>query len=605
MNTRWSPFVKQLVVVAGLLACVWLVFRVRVLLGPLVLALLLAYLASYPVNWAVRRTGWRRTPIVAVVLASTVLIIVAISVLIVPWSVGLLRSFSATLVSVVQELLKATPRPIQITPTLTIDLGTFYSPINGWLHSVIQPNLSTAQNLQRLFFPFASGAAVVVMGAVTSVLWIIFIFVISFYALKDTPRLVRLVTASIPPPWRPEAGKLWRELALIWDSFVRGRLSLSVLVGFLTGLAMSILGMRNAAALGLLAGILEFIPGIGPVIAAIPAVLIALILGSSWLPLPNGWFAILVILTYFLLSQFENNYLLPRVVGSRMALHPAAIIVGAVAGAELAGILGILLAAPVIASLRVLSAYAIRKLFDQDPFPAPKPRPSRAQLWEEQIRDRPARAILFDLDGTLIETDEGLVEQMSRRSRFFRPLLPDEQRAHLARRWLMASEAWINGGITVLDRLHLDGLLFGISDRLRRWQGLRTRAEFVTVDGSLETLWTLWRRGYPLALVTSRDHLDAEAFLAQYQLDSLFRAVISRDHARRLKPHPMPLQLAAKRLGVTPKQCVMVGDTSVDIRSAKAAGALAVGVLCGFGDRNDLAGADLVIDSPTELTNWL
>lgn len=176
---------------------------------------------------------------------------------------------------------------------------------------------------------------------------------------------------------------------------------------------------------------------------------------------------------------------------------------------------------------------------------------------------------------------------------------------HLARHWLMASEAWVNGAVTLLDRLHLDGALFGVTNRLHRWQGFRAREDFVTVDGSIETLQALWQRGYPLALVTSRGRQDVEAFLAQHELDSVFRVVVTRDSVRRLKPHPMPVRLAAKRLGVSPKQCVMVGDTNVDIRSAQAAGALAVGVLCGFGDRNDLADADLVIEAVTQLAKWL
>jgi len=67
----------------------------------------------------------------------------------------------------------------------------------------------------------------------------------------------------------------------------------------------------------------------------------------------------------------------------------------------------------------------------------------------------------------------------------------------------------------------------------------------------------------------------------------------------------VPVRLAAKQLGLPPEQCVLVGDTSVDVRAAKAAGALAVGVLCGFGDKNDFKGADLVIESTEQLAAWL
>jgi phosphoglycolate phosphatase len=81
--------------------------------------------------------------------------------------------------------------------------------------------------------------------------------------------------------------------------------------------------------------------------------------------------------------------------------------------------------------------------------------------------------------------------------------------------------------------------------------------------------------------------------------------VITREDAQRMKPHPMPVRLAAERLGVKAEQCIMVGDTSVDIRAGKAAGSLAVGVRCGFGHDGDFREADLVLDNPAELTDWL
>ncbi len=91
----------------------------------------------------------------------------------------------------------------------------------------------------------------------------------------------------------------------------------------------------------------------------------------------------------------------------------------------------------------------------------------------------------------------------------------------------------------------------------------------------------------------------------QNGLGNLFWVVVTRDDVKRLKPHPMPVRTAAERLGLPVEQCVMVGDTRLDVRAAKAAGALAVGVLTGFGTANDLREADLVLASPSELDDWL
>ena len=82
-------------------------------------------------------------------------------------------------------------------------------------------------------------------------------------------------------------------------------------------------------------------------------------------------------------------------------------------------------------------------------------------------------------------------------------------------------------------------------------------------------------------------------------------AVVTREDVRHMKPHPMPVQAAAQELGVPAEQCIMVGDTVVDVRAGKAAGALAVGVRSGFGQDGDFNEADLVLDSPAQLVLWL
>ena len=109
--------------------------------------------------------------------------------LVAPALYNLLVSFAVTLVSVITELLDVTPRPITITPELTFDLGPLYTPVNQWLRSVIQPDLTTIQNLQRYFFPVATGAASVVIGAVTSIFWIFFIVILVFILVRDGPRI--------------------------------------------------------------------------------------------------------------------------------------------------------------------------------------------------------------------------------------------------------------------------------------------------------------------------------------------------------------------------------------------------------------------------------
>jgi predicted PurR-regulated permease PerM len=116
------------------------------------------------------------------------------------------------------------------------------------------------------------------------------------------------------------------------------------------------------------AALLELIPNWGYGISGAVGVIFAFFQGSSWIPLPSWAFALLVAGLYFLMWQIDTNYLIPRIIGSRLQLPPGVIIVGIIAGASVGGALGILLAAPAIASVRVLGSYIYRRLLDIEPY---------------------------------------------------------------------------------------------------------------------------------------------------------------------------------------------------------------------------------------------
>jgi phosphoglycolate phosphatase len=211
-------------------------------------------------------------------------------------------------------------------------------------------------------------------------------------------------------------------------------------------------------------------------------------------------------------------------------------------------------------------------------------------------------AILFDLDGTLIDTDDQAVERLAQRL----------QRLHWpnsegAARWLvMAAETPGNASITFLDMLGLDAPLRSLYARLYKWRGLHTRENFCIMAGVRDMLSALEAR-YKLAVVTTRGQKDADAFLDQYDLHDLFGTLATCESTWRLKPHPSPVRYAAKQLNVPVERCVMVGDTTVDVRSARKAGAWTVAVLCGFGERKELerAGAHVILEHTSQLASIL
>jgi HAD superfamily hydrolase (TIGR01549 family) len=211
-------------------------------------------------------------------------------------------------------------------------------------------------------------------------------------------------------------------------------------------------------------------------------------------------------------------------------------------------------------------------------------------------------AILFDLDGTLMDTDDQAVEALARRLQRLRWPYPHRT----ARRLIMATETPGNALMTLVDVLGLDTPLMAFTDRLRRWRGLRTRADFRIMAGANEMLATLNGR-YRLAVVTTRGSAEAVAFLDQWHLRGLFEPVVTRENTWRLKPHPAPIRYAARLLGVPVERCAMVGDTTVDVRAARRAGAWAVAVLCGFGEREELerAGAHVILEHTAHLSSLL
>ena len=112
---------------------------------------------------------------------------------------------------------------------------------------------------------------------------------------------------------------------------------------------------------------------------------------------------------------------------------------------------------------------------------------------------------------------------------------------------------------------------------------------------------------FPLGVASARDEKTSMAFLDQFELRPLFQVIVTSQSTRRTKPFPDPLIYAAEKLNIPPVNCLMVGDTTVDMRAAKLAGMQALGVLCGFGREKELrrAGADEIFDITTDLIKYL
>ena len=216
------------------------------------------------------------------------------------------------------------------------------------------------------------------------------------------------------------------------------------------------------------------------------------------------------------------------------------------------------------------------------------------------------KALCFDIDGTLCDTDDQLVLQLARWLSVTRFILPRHDALRSARRLVMFTEGPGNWLYSLADRLGLDAQLEALGDRFVDLGIAKSAQPYRLVSGILVMLDNLASH-YPMAIISTRGHKATYRFMEQSNLTPYFRAIITGQSCSHTKPYPDPVIRAAGLLGVTPGSCLMVGDTVVDILSGKRAGAQTVGVLCGFGERSELyhAGADLLVESTPDLLNHL
>jgi len=211
------------------------------------------------------------------------------------------------------------------------------------------------------------------------------------------------------------------------------------------------------------------------------------------------------------------------------------------------------------------------------------------------------KALCFDVDGTLSDTDDLYAQKISR----FLPRFLFRDPDHTARRLVMWIEAPGNGLLGLADTIGLDDEMVALIDWFARRRKESSR-KFLLIPGVDEMLGHLKGR-YPMSVVSARDQKGTLRFLEQFDLVKYFDAIVTGLSAKNTKPYPDPILLAAQKMGVRPEECLMVGDTTVDMRAGKSAGAQTVGVLCGFGDKGELVrkGADLILKNTAELTDIL
>ena len=364
---RWPYPVKIVISLMLLGLALYLLHTFRLVIPPLVIAIIIAFVLSPVSRWLHRKLHLPRLLAIFLSYLLALLVLALFPGLIIPWIAAEFSNLNLDLQRIMLTIEEALGRQVTIAG-FEIDTSALLEQLVAGLQGLVEPIIGQTLNLA--------------VGIISSIIWVIFIVVVSFYLIKDAPQLGQWVQNHVPDAYRRDYDWLRNEINQIWTAFFRGQLMLALVVALIFTLLGYALGLPFALAMGILAGLLEFLPSIGHGIWMTIAALLAYFIGSTWLHIPNWIFMLIIIGLHMFFQQFDLNYLIPRIIGSRLHLPPLVVILGIVSGAILAGVLGIPLAAPVIASARVIGGYIYANLLDLDwppvsatqPLPPPNPR---------------------------------------------------------------------------------------------------------------------------------------------------------------------------------------------------------------------------------------
>jgi predicted PurR-regulated permease PerM len=362
-SPTWGSTTKTVVGLTIVAFVAALLIQFRGIIGPLILAFMLAFLL-HPIAAAINlhfKLPWRAS----VNLIYLVLVIILAGLFTIA-GLAIVQQIQS-LIAFLQDFIPKLPNIVSEISKQTYQFGRFqvdFSKLN--LLDLANQAVSTVQPLfgrvTGLISSFATSAGV-------TVVWSLFVLVISYFLLAETTSLQGAIVKVEIPGYNADIRRMGSELRKIWNAFLRGQLIIILLVILVYTVLFFVLGLRFAFGIALLAGMAKFVPYIGPFIAWVTAFLVAFTQGGNYFGMQPLTYAILVVVICIVVDQILDNLVTPRFMGQTLGLHPAAVLVSAIIATNLIGIIGLVLAAPVLATLTLIGRYVLRKMLDLDPWP--------------------------------------------------------------------------------------------------------------------------------------------------------------------------------------------------------------------------------------------
>jgi predicted PurR-regulated permease PerM len=365
----WGATIKLVVALTIVAILAGLFIQFHAIIGPLLMALVLAYL-FHPVAGFLQRNLHSSWPITVALIYF--LVLVFLLSLLTLGGVGLIQQIQS-LVAVVQDNLTSLPDLIQQLSGQVYQLGPFkidfrtldLQQLSNQLLGMIQPLLgSTGSMLSAI----ASGAAQF-LG------WALFVLLISYFILSESGGLRKRIVWFDIPGYAEDIRRLGHELGLIWNAFLRGQIIIFFFTALTYTIVLSVLGVRYAIGIAFLAGLAKFVPYVGPFITWTTLALVAYFQPFRPFGLNPLAYTLIAVVLAVLIDQIFDNIITPRIIAQALQVHPAAVLVAAIIAANLLGLLGVVVAAPMLATILLLWRYTMRKMLDLNPWPEPETQP--------------------------------------------------------------------------------------------------------------------------------------------------------------------------------------------------------------------------------------
>jgi len=355
MSTRenWSLTFRYVVGIISFTLLIAFLIYAHEAVTNLAIAAFVAYLINPSVVYLTSNTRLDRKAAVNLVYFSTVILLIGLPSTLLP-------IFSDEAQTVIQDVLSLTQQIGQTLSHPIYLMGVVFH-LEEWGKSILQLQNAALSPLPTEVLRLLETTSV-------GVLWFLVILVSVHLFLSQWPNMRNWLMNLAPPAYRPDLEELYDRIRRVWMAYLRGQIVLMFIVGVVFTIAWIIIGIPGALVLGVIAGLFTLVPDVGPFLAMVLAAGVALLEGSTWIPLSNFWVAGIVVIAYLVLINLKNFFLRPYIMGRSVHMNEALVFIAIVIATILKGILGALLVVPLLASAVVIGGYVQRRILGLPPF---------------------------------------------------------------------------------------------------------------------------------------------------------------------------------------------------------------------------------------------